>query len=106
MNGFSENDISIKQFRSSLKIMGKKSEWDISADYIYQEFAPLSFERHFDVAKGFYVDDCTLNQGVLLLSLLRDETCSKKSEYIFCAHPKLLDSVESKLDSNAQLENK
>ena len=91
--GFSETEIFINQTQNHLKIVGKKNELEAGGEYVYQEFSPLSFEREFDIMTGYVVNRCTLNKGVLVLDLHRDETQSKKIKFIYCAHPKLLDSV-------------
>jgi len=69
--GFGDGDLDITQERNLLIVKGGKSE-DLQGEYLHRGIAGRGFERHFELADHVRVEDATLKNGLLTVSLRRE----------------------------------
>jgi len=70
--GFSEDDLDITIEENTLIIRGKQTE-DIEREYLHRGIAARQFQRTFVLAEGIEVRSASLQNGLLLLDLVRLE---------------------------------
>jgi len=69
--GFGEGDLDITQERNVLVVKGGKAE-DMQGEYLHRGIAGRGFERRFELADHVRVEDATLKNGLLIVSLRRE----------------------------------
>jgi len=69
--GFGEGDLDISQERNVLVVKGGKSE-EQQGEYLHRGIAGRGFERRFELADHVRVEDATLINGLLTVSLRRE----------------------------------
>jgi len=69
--GFGEGDLDITQERNVLVVKGGKAE-DLQGEYLHCGIAGRGFERRFELADHVRVEDATLKNGLLTVSLRRE----------------------------------
>ncbi|MEV4608822.1 Hsp20 family protein [Neorhizobium sp. LMR1-1-1.1] len=69
--GFGEEDLEITQERNVLIVKGQKTETK-EGDYLHRGIAGRSFERKFELADHVRVEDASLANGLLQVSLKRE----------------------------------
>lgn len=69
--GFGEGDLDISQERNVLVVKGGKSE-EQQGEYLHRGIAGRGFERRFELADHVRVEDATLTNGLLTVSLRRE----------------------------------
>lgn len=69
--GFGEGDLDITQERNVLVVKGGKSE-EQQGEYLHRGIAGRGFERRFELADHVRVEDATLINGLLTVSLRRE----------------------------------
>jgi len=69
--GFGEGDLDITQERNVLIVKGGKAE-EQQGEYLHRGIAGRSFERRFELADHVRVEDATLKNGLLTVSLRRE----------------------------------
>ncbi len=70
--GFTRDEIEITAQQNLLQVRGKKAEADGSAAFLHLGIANRSFERRFELADFVRVDDARLNDGLLVIDLVRE----------------------------------
>jgi len=69
--GFGEEDLEITQERNVLIVKGQKTETK-EGEYLHRGIAGRSFERKFELADHVRVEDASLANGLLQVSLKRE----------------------------------
>jgi molecular chaperone IbpA len=69
--GFGRGDLDITQDRNLLVVKGGKAE-DQQGEYLHRGIAARSFERRFELADHVRVEDASLANGLLTVSLRRE----------------------------------
>ena len=70
--GFKAEDIDITAQQNLLTIVGKKSEEKPEGELLHVGIANRSFERRFELADFVLVEDARLNDGLLVIDLVRE----------------------------------
>ena len=69
--GFGEGDLDITQERNVLIVKGQKAETK-DGEYLHRGIAGRGFERKFELADHVRVEDASLSNGLLRVSLKRE----------------------------------
>ena len=70
--GFSRDEIEITAQRNLLLVAGKKDDKAAGANFLHLGIATRSFERRFELADFVFVADARLNDGLLVVDLVRE----------------------------------
>ena len=70
--GFSQDELNVESQENTLVIEGRKKEGDAEARYLYRGIAGRSFKRQFQVADHVKVIGASLNNGLLIIDLVRE----------------------------------
>ena len=69
--GFKSDEIDITAQQNVLVVAGKKRDED-GSNFIHRGIATRSFERRFELADFVFVEDARLNDGLLVIDLVRE----------------------------------
>lgn len=69
--GFTRDEIEITAQRNLLLVAGKKDD-KAGATYLHLGIANRGFERRFELADFVFVEDARLNDGLLVIELVRE----------------------------------
>ena len=69
--GFTRDEIEITAQQNLLLVAGKKDD-KAGANYLHLGIANRSFERRFELADFVFVEDARLNDGLLVIDLVRE----------------------------------
>ncbi|MGB6231615.1 MAG: Hsp20 family protein [Litorimonas sp.] len=72
--GFSQDDLSIESEQNRLTITGRKDDKSANdeLDYLHRGIAERGFERRFQLADHVFVEDASLENGLLVVTLKRE----------------------------------
>lgn len=100
--GFSRDEIEITAQQNLLLVAGKKADTQDNAQFLHLGIATRSFERRFELADYVFVEDARLNDGLLVIELVREvpEAVKPKSIAIKTGAP--LAAVDAKPADEAQ----
>jgi molecular chaperone IbpA len=70
--GFGEDELALEVNQNVLMIEGRKKEGEGEAAYLYRGIAGRSFKRQFQLADHVKVNDARLNNGLLVVDLVRE----------------------------------
>ena len=70
--GFERDDIDIDVEKGVLTVRGRKGEDDKQRNYLYQGIANRAFERKFNLADYVEVKGAKLNNGLLVIELVKE----------------------------------
>lgn len=70
--GFKKNEIKMEEHQGKLTIKGEKAAQDTSDEYQYRGIAARSFEKSFQLADYFEVNNASLEDGILTVTFLRN----------------------------------
>ena len=70
--GFGQDELNVESQENTLVIEGRKKEGDAEARYLYRGIAGRSFKRQFQVADHVKVIGASLNNGLLIIDLVRE----------------------------------
>jgi molecular chaperone IbpA len=70
--GFSREEIAITAQQNLLLVSGKKDDKAPGQHYLHVGIANRSFERRFELADFVFVEDARLNDGLLVIDLVRE----------------------------------
>ena len=70
--GFSREEIEITAQQNLLLVSGKKDDKAANANFLHLGIATRSFERRFELADFVFVQDARLNDGLLVVDLVRE----------------------------------
>lgn len=79
--GFARDEIEITAQQNLLLVAGKKADGQDNANFLHLGIATRSFERRFELADFVFVEDARLNDGLLVIDLVREvpETMKPKT---------------------------
>ena len=69
--GFSRDEIEITAQQNLLLVAGKKADSQDNNQFLHLGIANRSFERRFELADFVFVEDARLNDGLLVIDLVR-----------------------------------
>ena len=97
--GFGRDDIEIVAQQNLLTVKGKKDDKDgQSAAFLHLGIANRSFERRFELADFVRVDDARLNDGLLVIDLVREVPEAMKPKTVAIKTGAPLAAVENQSD--------
>ena len=70
--GFTRDEIEITAQQNLLLVAGKKDDKTASPNFLHLGIANRSFERRFELADFVFVEDARLNDGLLVIDLVRE----------------------------------
>ncbi|WP_267392900.1 MULTISPECIES: Hsp20 family protein [unclassified Sphingomonas] len=70
--GFTRDEIEITAQQNLLLVAGKKDDKAQGQSFLHVGIANRSFERRFELADFVFVDDARLNDGLLVIDLVRE----------------------------------
>ncbi len=98
MAGFSREEIEITAQQNLLLVSGKKADMQENANFLHVGIANRSFERRFELADFVFVEDARLNDGLLVIDLVREVPEAMKPKTIAIKTGAPLAAVEAKAD--------
>ncbi|MBV8237854.1 MAG: Hsp20 family protein [Sphingomonas sp.] len=96
--GFSRDEIEITAQQNLLLVAGKKAEAQENANFLHVGIANRSFERRFELADFVFVEDARLNDGLLVIDLVREVPEAMKPKSIAIRTGAPLAAVDTKAD--------
>jgi len=96
--GFSRDEIEITAQQNLLLVAGKKAEGQDNANFLHVGIANRSFERRFELADFVFVEDARLNDGLLVIDLVREVPEAMKPKSIAIRTGAPLAAVDAKTD--------
>jgi len=99
--GFARDEIEITAQQNLLLVTGKKDEKP-SATFVHVGIANRSFERRFELADFVFVEDARLNDGLLVIDLVREVPEAMKPKQIAIKTGAPLSAVENRTDSSSE----
>ena len=93
--GFSRDEIEITAQQNLLLVAGRKDDGAPGAQFLHVGIANRSFERRFELADFVLVDDARLNDGLLVIDLVREVPEAMKPKSIVIKTGAPLAAVES-----------
>ncbi len=70
--GFARDEIEITAQQNLLLVSGKKDDKASGPNFLHVGIATRSFERRFELADFVFVEDARLNDGLLVIDLVRE----------------------------------
>lgn len=99
--GFSREEIEITAQQNLLLVTGRKDD-KANANYLHIGIANRSFERRFELADFVFVEDARLQDGLLVIDLVREVPEAMKPKTIAIKTGAPLAAVENKTDDQAK----
>jgi molecular chaperone IbpA len=100
--GFSRDEIEITAQQNLLLVSGKKED-KAGANFLHVGIANRSFDRRFELADFVFVEDARLNDGLLVIDLVREVPDAMKPRTIAIKQGAPLAAVENApLEETAQ----
>jgi molecular chaperone IbpA len=99
--GFTRDEIEITAQQNLLLVAGKKDE-KTGANFLHVGIANRSFERRFELADFVFVEDARLNDGLLVIDLVREVPEAMKPKSIAIKTGAPLAAVENKTGDEAK----
>ncbi len=93
--GFSRDEIEITAQQNLLLVAGKKDDKAPGANFLHVGIANRSFERRFELADFVFVEDARLNDGLLVIELVREVPEAMKPKSIAIKSGAPLAAVEA-----------
>ncbi|WP_375182577.1 Hsp20 family protein [Sphingomonas adhaesiva] len=100
--GFKPEDIDITAQQNLLMVTGKKDDKADNGNFLHLGIANRSFERRFELADFVFVEDARLNDGLLVIDLVREVPEAMKPKSIAIKTGAPLAAVESKSGDEAK----
>ncbi|HEU0044649.1 Hsp20 family protein [Sphingomonas sp.] len=100
--GFTRDEIEITAQQNLLLVTGRKDEKAPNGDFLHVGIANRSFERRFELADFVLVQDARLNDGLLVVDLVREVPEAMKPKTVAIKTGTPLAAVENKADDQAQ----
>ncbi len=100
--GFARDEIEITAQQNLLLVTGKKDDKNTGGSFLHVGIANRGFERRFELADFVFVEDARLNDGLLVIDLVREvpEALQPKKIAIKTGAP--LAAVENKTEDEAK----
>ena len=100
--GFSRDEIEIVAQQNLLLVTGKKDDRAENVQFLHLGIANRTFERRFELADFVFVEDARLNDGLLVIDLVREVPEAMKPKSIAIKTGTPLAAVENKAADEAQ----
>ena len=100
--GFTRDEIEITAQQNLLLVAGKKDDRGETAGFLHVGIANRSFERRFELADFVFVEDARLNDGLLVIDLVREVPEAMKPKSIAIKTGAPLAAVDAAPASEAQ----
>ena len=98
--GFSRDEIDITAQQNLLLVTGRKDEKQGSPNFLHVGIANRSFERRFELADFVLVEDARLNDGLLVIDLVREVPEAMKPKTIAIKQGAPLTAVEAQPEAD------
>lgn len=99
--GFSRDEIEITAQQNLLLVKGKKEQGQDTGAFLHLGIATRSFERRFELADFIRVDDARLNEGLLVIDLVREVPEAMKPKTIAIKSGQPLTAIDGSKASEA-----
>ena len=96
--GFSRDEIDITAQQNLLLVAGRKDDKQPQGDFLHLGIANRSFERRFELADFVLVQDARLNDGLLVIDLVREVPEAMKPKTVAIKTGAPLTAVEHATD--------
>jgi molecular chaperone IbpA len=96
--GFTRDEIEITAQQNLLLVTGRKEEKKPEGDFLHIGIANRSFERRFELADFVLVQDARLNDGLLVIDLVREVPEAMKPKTVSIKTGAPLAAVENRSD--------
>lgn len=96
--GFTRDEIEIVAQQNLLQVAGKKDDKAENAQFLHLGIANRSFERRFELADFVFVEDARLNDGLLVIDLVREVPDAMKPKTVAIKTGAPLAAVEDTTD--------
>lgn len=93
--GFKSADIDITAQQNLLVVVGRKGDQPVDGDFLHVGIAQRGFERRFELADYVRVDSASLEDGLLMIDLVREVPEAMKPKKIVIGSQPPLSIVES-----------
>lgn len=100
--GFGRDDIEIVAQQNLLTVKGRKDDKDGPGQFLHLGIANRSFERRFELADFVRVDDARLNDGLLVIEMVREVPEAMKPKTVAIKTGAPLAAVESHSEEQVQ----
>ena len=100
--GFTRDEIEITAQQHLLLVAGRKDDKAPQGDFLHVGIANRSFERRFELADFVLVQDARLNDGLLVIDLVREVPEAMKPKTVAIKTGTPLAAVEGHVDEQAQ----
>ena len=100
--GFARDEIEITAQQNLLLVAGRKDDKAPQGDFLHVGIANRSFERRFELADFVLVQDARLNDGLLVIDLVREVPEAMKPKTVAIKTGAPLVAVEDGGDDQAQ----
>lgn len=99
--GFKPADIDVTAQQNLLVVQGKKGDEAGSSQFLHVGIAQRGFERRFELADYVRVEDANLEDGLLVIDLVREVPEAMKPKKVPVGTHKSLSMVKDVVDSQA-----
>ena len=99
--GFKPADIDITAQQNLLVVQGKKGDETAAGQFLHVGIAQRGFERRFELADYVRVENANLEDGLLVIDLVREVPDAMKPKKVPVGTQKTLSTVKDVLDSQA-----
>lgn len=96
--GFKSDEVSITSEPGRLTVSGDKAG-DPQGDYLYQGIGARAFQRQFNLAEYVKVTNATMDNGLLMIDLVREVPEAMKPRQIPIANGKQPQQIEGKREA-------
>ncbi len=96
--GFTRDEIEITAQQNLLLVAGRKDDKQSAGDFLHVGIANRSFERRFELADFVLVQDARLNDGLLVIDLVREVPEAMKPKTVAIKTGAPLAAVDSQGD--------
>jgi molecular chaperone IbpA len=97
--GFTENDLDIEVKQNVIRVAGKKAAEEQERKFLYRGIANRAFERRFQLADYVRVEGAQLENGLLLVDLVREIPEAMRPRRIEIKSTEAKPAIESKAEA-------
>ena len=97
--GFTESDLDIEVKQNVIRVVGKKAAEEQERKFLYRGIANRAFERRFQLADYVRVQGAQLENGLLLIDLIREIPEAMRPRHIEIKAAEAKPAIESKAEA-------
>ena len=97
--GFTESDLDIEVKQNVIRVVGKKAAEEQERKFLYRGIANRAFERRFQLADYVRVQGAQLENGLLLIDLIREIPETMRPRHIEIKAAEAKPAIESKAEA-------